>query len=488
MKHYFLICLFYFACCSFSFSQNKSIYFPGSENARATGITKSGNGYLISAVSRNVIPKKNCVQLFEISENGAVNWVVNYDSEYTMEAFDVGYSSNDKIGLTGYVWVHYYMQNSFFFTLDNSGNLENHEYISDEMSGIGFSINSDNDGGFSFSGYMANSNILGGQAFLRKVDENGNLLWQKKYGSTDEEQIFSHIQLNDGGYLLVGSLNGFLFNFVWREFSYPHSNMFLLKTNASGDSIWSKTIPGLYNNVLSSVVQSSDESIYILGSTQNQGAGSFDMYFAKINETGEIVWDKTYGGADYEYGYDMCLTQDSYLYLCGVSKSYLTNSVDIYIVKTDLDGNTIWEKIIGGVADEYAFGIESTTDGGCIIVGKISELLSDNEDMGFNIMILKLNSDGEEVLEFNNRENFKLSSVTVSPNPAIDIIEINIDNLNDYNNSFAILRGINGQIIYKQKINVSTTYLNIEGIVRGLYLLEVVLNNTEKHIFKVILQ
>ncbi|MDD3860362.1 MAG: T9SS type A sorting domain-containing protein [Bacteroidales bacterium] len=492
MKHKLYLLSFFLVLILSGFSQSsKNIYFSGIDNARATSIAKNNDRYLISCVSRSDIPNKNCVKLFEILESGKIKWYVNFSSEYSMEVFDVEYSLNNQIGITGYFWNNFYLHDSYMYILDINGNIENTKFSDDYMLGFGLSVNQDTDGGLSFSGYTANSDIYGGQAYIMKTNNSGNLLWEKKYGGINEEQIFSHIQTLDGGYLMVGSMNGFMFNLVWKEFNTINSDMFVLRTNAEGDSLWSRTFSGSYNSWARCVLPAPNGDFFVLGSTQNLGAGSFDMYLTKINDSGEIVWEKTYGGEDFDYGYDMCLSIDNELILCGVSKSNITTSVDVFVVKTDLDGNTIWEKRIGEEADEYAFGVEPTASGGCILVGQTNDVFLGYGDGSFDILVLKLDQDGEidEDFSLSGYDAFDFE-VMISPNPASDIISVEIIE-NDFkmlNNYWIKLIDMNGKEVLRRKVKNNTNIINISHLSRGIYLLVVEMGHSNRHVEKLILQ
>ncbi len=482
-REVFLFLCLYFLTSINLFSQNQeNIYLSGNGTDKAHSITKNGDNYLICGSTRLSSNTSNEAILFEMTESGIIVWTSIYGYENSTEAFDVCSSASGKIGLTGYKWTDF-MHDPFMYLVGADGDIIKEEYILDNMSGIGFSVIEDNDGGFSFSGYSAQNGTLGGQVFLTKMNNYGDVLWTKEYGDTPEEHFYSHIQTQDGGYLLLGTQNGFMFNFIWREFHTTNSSIYIIKTDSHGNEIWNTTISGEYNDLAKCVKQALDGGYYILGSTQSIGAGSFDMYLIKINENGELEWEKTFGQSDFEYGYDMCITEDNYLYCCGVSRTMETESVDIYIVKTDLEGNMIWEKYLGGEYSEYGYGIESTSTNGCIIVGATNDISFGNGS--YNLLVMKLNRYGE----IEKLENGDFVDISVFPNPAKDFVYINI--LKDYQYSYTysiVLLDIMGKELYRQD-NINDSFvLNVSQFTTGVYILVINDKNDEQYIKKIVIQ
>ncbi len=487
LKYYFFLLVLSITTITNLICQNSyTPYFAGDDTDKAYSISKHGNKYLICGTTRSSSVGSNDIIVFEISESGNVEWMNTYGFENSDEAFDICASETGEIGIVGYTWVNGYMHNSFLHILTPTGLLKKEEYLNDRMAGMGFSIIEDQDGGFSYTGYSAISGPLGGQVFLTKTNSQGEILWSKEYGDSPEEHIFSHIQTNDNGYLLAGTTNGFMFNFIWREYWTTNSQIYLIKTDSEGNEEWTKSISGSYNDFAKCVKQASNGGYYILGSTQNLGAESFDMYLIKINNVGDVEWEKTFGGPDFEYGYDICLTEDNYIYLCGVSKTDYTESVDVYVIKTDLEGNIIWENTYGNSYSDYAYSIESTSTNGCILVGTTNDVELGNGSN--NILVMKLDSEGE-IDELSNLDTTKLLNITIYPNPAIDYINIKIID-NNNSNCIKSLKVIdtNGRIINKQNVNQKTFVLNTSQYQAGVYFIELTINNNQKHIKKIVIQ
>ena len=175
--------------------------------------------------------------------------------------------------------------------------------------------------------------------------------------------------------------NAFLFLFL----------MFLLKTNlsAQADTSWIKTYGGTLNDK-GHVVQPTDDGGYIMtGWTESLGAGGADIYLVKTNANGDTTWTKTYGGTGNDYGYCVQITDDEGYVIVGSTTSFGAGGADIYIIKTYANGDTIWTNTYGDGNNNGASWVQQTDDGGYIICGTTNEIGYDN------IYIIKTNSDGD---------------------------------------------------------------------------------------------
>lgn len=154
------------------------------------------------------------------------------------------------------------------------------------------------------------------------------------------------------------------------------SLIFLLLVQISGLSaqtlVWGIPHGGIYNEGGYAAVQSDDGSYLVVGSTYSFGAGEFDIYLLKIGAAGDTIWTRTFGGALTEYGYDIHSTYDGGFILVGSTKSFGSGKKDIYLIKTDSSGNLLWQRTYGGVEDDEGWSVRQTSDRGFIICGNSS--------------------------------------------------------------------------------------------------------------------
>jgi hypothetical protein len=143
----------------------------------------------------------------------------------------------------------------------------------------------------------------------------------------------------------------------------------MIKTDASGNEMWSKTIGSPENDSAFSVQQTDDDGFIIAGVTSSFGMGGRDVYLIKTDASGSEMWSKTFGGADQDYGYSVQQTDDSGFIIAGRTLSFGDGDGDAYLIKTDASGNELWSQTFGGAKDDNGYSVQQTKDGGFIIAG-----------------------------------------------------------------------------------------------------------------------
>ncbi|MCC6012538.1 hypothetical protein LM594_06185, partial [Candidatus Caldipriscus sp.] len=217
-------------------------------------------------------------------------------------------------------------------------------------------------------------------AFLVKTDANGNIIWAKTYGGTGYDWASSVQQTSDGGYIVAG----------WTSsFSAGISDAFLIKTDADGNIIWAKTYGGTDWDYAYSVQQTSDGGYILAGVTWSFGAGLDDIFLIKTDADGNIIWAKTYGGTDWDYAYSVQQTSDGGYIVAGWTSSFSAGISDAFLIKTDANGNVSWAKTYGGISDDYVYSVQQTSDGGYIVAGRTNSF-----GAGGDIFLFKTDANG----------------------------------------------------------------------------------------------
>lgn len=161
------------------------------------------------------------------------------------------------------------------------------------------------------------------------------------------------MQTTDGGYAMVGNTN---------SSGAGGTDFWLVKTNAIGDMQWNKTFGGTSNEYGYCVVQAGDGGYAVLGYGNSFGAGGNDSWLVKTDPAGNMVWNKTYGGTSGDKVYTIVQTTDGGYAVTGLTPSFGASGYDAWLFKTDATGNLQWNKIYGGPANDYGLHLLQTVD------------------------------------------------------------------------------------------------------------------------------
>lgn len=297
---------------------------------------------------------------------------------------------------------------------DKYGNQEWAEKIGGEYDDKGFSLQIDPDGGYILLGSYTGTAGGTSDMYLVKTDNAGIVSWTNTIGGVLNEEGYCIELTNDGGYILAG---------YTESFGYGAKDIYLVKTNQSGDTTWTNTFGGPADDIGNSVVQKSDNSFVIAGSSENFseagqdgsnvilittnengfendkitvggtgndygnalsilpgggyviigstssfGAGLSDIYLLLIGEDIHAATvTKTFGGSGNDFGNSIRLTDDNGFAIIGTHG--VAGNSTMFLIKTDLTGTEEFSEDYGGVGNETGEAVEQTSDGGFIIIG-----------------------------------------------------------------------------------------------------------------------
>jgi hypothetical protein len=274
-----------------------------------------------------------------------------------------------------------------------------------------------------------------------KMDEKGELDWQKTIGSTGQDKLRSVLLTNDGGYLLAGSSESkklpaagtnekdFL-DGDKKAVSRGGVDFWVIKLNAKGGEEWQKTIGGLGQDELNCVVRTKDGGFVLGGSSSSDESGEkttpnyggMDYWALKLNADGEIVWQNTFGGKYNDELRSIAIADDGGFLLGGSSNSPDTGNKtqknvgnsDYWIIKLDKDGNEQWQKTIGGKGDDQLYVVHTTSDGNYMLGGNSNSESGDDKrssnQSGTDFWVIKIDKETREILW---QETYNIAKVDV---------------------------------------------------------------------------
>ncbi|MES2513814.1 MAG: T9SS type A sorting domain-containing protein [Bacteroidota bacterium] len=323
------------------------------------------------------------------------------------------------------------------------------------VNAYGYSVEQTQDNGFIMGGYYTTA--WNPEAYVIKTDPGGIKVWEKNYFPGRYGVVHSTCEVT-GGYMIFGHVTE-----LTNTASY---DMFLIKTNGSGDTLWQKTLPGTNDDQGFCMKKTPDNGFIISGATMSSGSGGYDAYLAKLNNNGVVQWSKTYGGLDDEYANQVSLTSDGGYIIAGSTNSFGAGGFDAYVVRTDSLGNELWSNTYGGSTNDYAYAIEQTFDGGYIFSG-----IRNN-----NIYLVKIDGNGistgiNEIdpLEF-------LADITISPNPFST--ETTLKLTKHIQNGTLTLTNTLGEVVkVVANIDDNLIKLNRNELKNGVYFVSITENN-----------
>lgn len=256
---------------------------------------------------------------------------------------------------------------NFLIKTDASGNFEWHKHFFGENNEDISSVEQTLDGGYIMAGSTrpAGEGTEGTDAWLLKTDSSGNEEWNRIFDGADTNaDWFSSAQpTTDGGYIAAGVTGG--------SYGTGNANFWLMKTNALGDTEWDKIFDGGNLDYASWVQQTSDGGYILAGATGFSfgGAEDADGWLIKTDVSGNEEWSQIFGGSSNDYTYSVQQTTDGGYILAGTTNSFGAGREDLWLLKTDALGNKEWDKTFGGEVSDYASSAQQTTDGGYILFG-----------------------------------------------------------------------------------------------------------------------
>jgi len=224
----------------------------------------------------------------------------------------------------------------------------------------GKSVQQTTDGGYIIVGQTQSFGAGNNDIWLIKTNSLGDTLWTKTIGGNQSDGGYSVVTTTDGGYLITGDTE---------SFGAGGRDVWLIKTDSLGNNIWTKTFGGIENDEGRAVLKSSDGCYIIIGNTESYSVGGRDLWFIKTNNIGDTLWTRTFGGIEDDEGTAILETSDSCYVITGMTESYGAGGSDLWLIKTNAYGDTLWTRTFGGIEDDEGSAIQETLDGDYVITG-----------------------------------------------------------------------------------------------------------------------
>jgi hypothetical protein len=303
-------------------------------------------------------------------------WTETFSGSNDGSAYDVIETFDHGIISTGYYNSGGMGTNMFLYKTDSAGNfMWMHEYGGNNAE-TGFTVRQLSDSGYVTAGFT-NSHSTGNEdVYLVRTNAAGSLIWNKTYSHSSDDRANSLALTNDGGFIMTGQTDAV---------GGTGYDIILIKTDSSGNLSWAKRFATASNETGNSVQQTSDGG-YIIAGTFTQ-SNSDDAFLLKTDSVGNLMWTKKYDYLDHDNANKVLIIPTGGFILTGSTTASAIQSSSFLSIMTDDSGNVIWSKTYGGNDGNIGHGLVKANDGGYVMTG-LGELYS-------NLLVVKIDSMGD---------------------------------------------------------------------------------------------
>jgi hypothetical protein len=369
--------------CSLSYTQapdtswTKCYGGTGDDVAYSVQQTSDG-GYIIVGSTESYGAGAADVWLLKTDENGDILWTKTYGGSNTDIANEVLQTADGGFILVGTTSSFSNGTQVYVIKTNENGDSTWTKTYGDMYDDEGWSILQTSDLGYIICGQ--NSAQYYKYVYLIKTEADGNALWYHTYGSIPESGGYSVKEILGGGFIIAGYI---------ADPCGDYFNIYLIQAGVNGDTMWTKEIgTPVIDQKGFSVQQTIDRGFIIAGYTETQSSGN-DMYVVRTNPVGDSLWSRMYGGSYADEGYSIQQTPDSTHIISGMTYTSSSTAEDVYVLEIDDMGNVLWEKTYGGSNNDRGYAVHCTQDGGYIVAGTTASLGAGNSD----VWLLKLQYD-----------------------------------------------------------------------------------------------
>lgn len=349
----------------------------------------------------------------KMDSSGYVEWSKTYGSYWYFErAYDVRETPDGGFiviaGTSGFTTEGQY--GVWIFKLDPYGDIE-WEKVYETSSGC-----DDNQGewGKEFSiqmledGFLVAGNVWGEEGlrvWLMKLKGDGELEWEKSYGTSGSDFANSVLSTSDGGYVILGTTmvhrggkdvekrgpaEGDLAQLPSFQ---PHSDIWVLKLLNNGEVQWEKRYGTGFDEFSYEIKQTSDGGFILIGTTFS----TVSAWILKLDAEGDVQWQRSYGGCDANYygayGHSILQTPDGGFIFAGVLSNRVSGD-DLWLVKVDEKGNVEWQRVYGGGGSDVAYSLHQIPGSGYVVTGCTSSFRFEVPEADYDAFVLKVDAKG----------------------------------------------------------------------------------------------
>lgn len=259
------------------------------------------------------------------------------------------------------------------------------------------------------SNFDVGSNRGGYDFFCVKIDFQGNIEWKKSLGSNADDNFYSIIQRADSSYIACGQSISSTFDF---QGNYGHTDIWLVKLSKNGNVVWKRNYGGSLNDYARKIINTTDGGFAVVGTTESSdhdvvnSISFLDAWVLKFDNTEQLQWTRCLGGGSNEYGFSVKETSDGGFVICGNTTSYLTGAnnygmMDGFVAKLNSSGNILWQKTYGGTDNDHFRTVLITSNGNIVAAGETYsgdfDAVNNHYEGNRDYLVVYMNANGEKI-------------------------------------------------------------------------------------------
>lgn len=379
----------------------------GEETAQAI-ISTSDGGYAVlgftNSLDGDITGKTTDVNdywLLKLDADGNLQWNKTYGGSKDDRGQSIVQTSDNGFAVVGYAMSsdgdgsnNEGFHDNWILKLNASGTIEWEKSFGFSGHDHSYDVVETADGGFFFVGFLdvtasegqGNAGKGGfltrhgvGEFWGTKLDAQGNLEWRRFFGGTNNDRAHGVVQASDGGFVIAGFSESDDFDISGTKGSY---DFWVIKVSGDGELVWERSYGGTGIEISYDIAKTNDNAYVVTGNTFStdtdisKNNGESDVWLIKIDDTGNLVWEKTFGGTKFDAAQGVRLSKDGGFIISGNTKSVDIDATsnagenDLWVIKTDAEGNLLWQSSFGGSGLDFGFDAIETDTNGIIFVGE----------------------------------------------------------------------------------------------------------------------
>jgi hypothetical protein len=302
-----------------------------------------------------------------VSAQYTFDWAKTFGGDAWDESFGMVETNNGDLLLCGYTKGQ--EKHLWIIKIDENGNSRWGKTYKATPVSEGRDIIISSDSNIVSVGYSVKPYAYQSDSWILKLNQEGEKIWDKSFGGDGDESTNAVVETSDKGFVMVGVVNT---NSAYQE------DALVIKTDSSGQKLWERTFGGKKTDYAQDVIQTSDKGIVVCGMTSSRAGGYNSFWVAKMDSAGVDIWDNIYRINQWDEATSLVEGLDGYIYVTGFTRTFSVIDYDVVLLKLDQNGNLVWQKTINWGRWDQATSINSTFDNSIVVTGftRSGEVLS----------------------------------------------------------------------------------------------------------------